>query len=108
MRSAGISISAGLPERMRSNGSIRVIQKFAEPETRRTKLATTTTSAIARPLAERPAWKELENHSKQILTQHLRTLFAADPERGRRMTTEASGVYLDYSKNRITDETLKL
>jgi glucose-6-phosphate isomerase len=70
-------------------------------------LATTTQSVITRPLAERPAWRELQNHSKKISKQHLRTLFADDPERGSRLTAEAAGIYLDYSKNRITDETLK-
>lgn len=59
-------------------------------------------------LTERPAWKELQIHSKKVRKQHLRKLFAADPERGSRMTAEGAGIYLDYSKNRITDETLKL
>jgi glucose-6-phosphate isomerase len=71
-------------------------------------LATTIPASITHPLTERSAWKELLNHSKQVGKQHLRTLFAADPERGRRMTAEATGIYLDYSKNRITDESLKL
>jgi glucose-6-phosphate isomerase len=71
-------------------------------------LATTIQSVITRSLTERPAWKELQNHSKKIRKQHLRTLFATDPERGQRMTAEAAGIYLDYSKNRITDDTLKL
>jgi glucose-6-phosphate isomerase len=61
-----------------------------------------------RPLTERPAWKQLEAHSKKIRKQHLRKLFDADAERGQRMTAEAAGIYLDYSKNRITDQTLKL
>jgi glucose-6-phosphate isomerase len=56
----------------------------------------------------RPAWKALEAHHKQIRDLHLRALFAADPKRGERMTAEAVGLYLDYSKNRITDETLTL
>lgn len=71
-------------------------------------LATTIQSVITRSLTERPAWKELQNHSKKVRKQHLRTLFATDPERGQRMTAEAAGIYLDYSKNRITDDTLKL
>ncbi len=54
------------------------------------------------------AWKALEDHQKKMREVHLRELFAADPGRGHRMTAEAAGVYLDYSKNRITDETLKL
>ncbi len=65
-------------------------------------------SATSRPLAELAAWNELEVHSQELRKQHLRTLFAADPERGTRMTAEAAGIYLDYSKNRITDETIKL
>jgi len=59
-------------------------------------------------LTERPAWKELETHLQTVREQHLRQLFAADPERGKRMTAEAAGIYLDYSKNRITDQTIKL
>src|SRR6186713_612958 len=60
------------------------------------------------PLTARPAWKDLTAHYERIRPQHLRALFAADPTRGERMTAEAAGLYLDYSKNRITDETLKL
>ncbi|MGE0826175.1 MAG: glucose-6-phosphate isomerase [Candidatus Binatia bacterium] len=60
------------------------------------------------PLTERPAWKALEVHSRQIREVHLRQLFADDPARGERMAAEAVGLYLDYSKNRLTDETLKL
>src|SRR5688572_10702266 len=60
------------------------------------------------PLTERPAWKALEAHYKHIAELHLRTLFAQDPKRGERMTAEAVGLYLDYSKNLVTDETLKL
>src|SRR6201991_3294079 len=60
------------------------------------------------PLAERQAWKALEAHYTSIRELHLRKLFADDPKRGERMTAEELGLYLDYSKNRITDETLKL
>ncbi len=60
------------------------------------------------PLTSRPAWKTLESHHQQVAGLHLRTLFADDPQRGERMTVEALGLFLDYSKNRITDETLKL
>ena len=60
------------------------------------------------PLTERPAWKALEAHHRSIRELHLRKLFADDPKRGERMTAEAMGLFLDYSKNRITDETLKL
>ncbi len=57
---------------------------------------------------KRPAWKALEAHAEKVREFHLRQLFADDPKRGERMTAEAAGIYLDYSKNRITDETLKL
>jgi glucose-6-phosphate isomerase len=60
------------------------------------------------PLTERPAWKALEAHYHQVRELHLRKLFGDDPGRGERMTAEAVGLYLDYSKNRITDQTLKL
>jgi glucose-6-phosphate isomerase len=60
------------------------------------------------PLRERVSWKALEQHHAEIGQQHLRDLFAADPGRGERLTAEAAGLYLDYSKNRITDETLRL
>jgi glucose-6-phosphate isomerase len=59
-------------------------------------------------VASRPIWKALEAHHRQIRELHLRKLFSDDPKRGQRFTTEAVGLYLDYSKNRITDETLKL
>ncbi len=59
-------------------------------------------------LTERGAWKALGNHFSKVRTLHLRDLFAADSKRGERMTAEAVGLYLDYSKNRITDETLEL
>ncbi len=59
-------------------------------------------------LTGRPAWKELELHFQRISKLHLRQFFADDPERGKRMTAEATGIYLDYSKNRITDQTLKI
>ena len=60
------------------------------------------------PLTERPAWKALEAHCETIRNLHLRQLFAEDPRRGTRLTAEAAGIYLDYSKNRITDETIRL
>src|ERR687892_693535 len=60
------------------------------------------------PLVERQAWNALEAHYKNVRELDLRKLFADDPKRGERMTAEAVGLYLDYSKNRITDETLKL
>jgi glucose-6-phosphate isomerase len=60
------------------------------------------------PLTERPAWKDLEAHFQKVRELHLRQLFAADPERGTHLTAEGAGIYLDYSKNRITDETIPL
>ena len=60
------------------------------------------------PLRSRPAWALLEQHYQKLKRVHLRQLFAADHGRGERLTSEAAGVYLDYSKNRITDETLQL
>jgi glucose-6-phosphate isomerase len=60
------------------------------------------------PLRERGAWKALENHHAEVGGLHLRQLFADDPERGERMTTDGAGLHLDYSKNRITDESLRL
>ena len=60
------------------------------------------------PLTRRPAWKALMAHFKQARAWHLRELFAEDPKRGERLTAEAVGLYLDYSKHRITDETLAL
>jgi len=59
-------------------------------------------------LTERPAWKELKTHHADIRDLPICQLFAEDPQRGERMTTQALGLYLDYSKNRITDETLRL
>jgi glucose-6-phosphate isomerase len=60
------------------------------------------------PLGERPAWKALQAHFQQIQGKQLRELFATDPARGERFTAETGGIFLDYSKNRITDETLNL
>jgi glucose-6-phosphate isomerase len=65
------------------------------------------TAGIA-PLPARPAWKALEAHHEKVRELHLRSLFAQDPKRGERLSAEAVGLYLDYSKNRITDETLDL
>jgi len=62
----------------------------------------------ATPLAQTAAWKALDAHFQTIRDTHLRKLFADDPARGERMTLEAEGLLLDYSKNRLTDETLKL
>ena len=64
------------------------------------------TTKIA-PITQHPAWKALEDHYQNVRALHLRELFAQDPRRGERMIAEAAGVYLDYSKNRITDETIR-
>jgi glucose-6-phosphate isomerase len=60
------------------------------------------------PLTQRPAWKSLQAHFDKVRNVHLRQLFADDPKRGERLTLEAAGLFLDYSKNRVTEETLKL
>ena len=60
------------------------------------------------PLRERKAWQALKRHHAEITGVPLRELFAADPGRGERLTAEAAGLYLDYSKNRVTDETMRL
>src|ERR1035438_7424356 len=62
----------------------------------------------AEPLTQSAAWTALRAHYQQVPDLHLRDLFAADPSRGERLTAEAVGLFLDYSKNRITDETVKL
>jgi glucose-6-phosphate isomerase len=60
------------------------------------------------PLRQHPAWKALEAHHREIASRRLRDLFAADPRRGERLSVPAEGIYLDYSKNRVTDDTLRL
>jgi glucose-6-phosphate isomerase len=70
--------------------------------------ATDATNQLSEPLTKRKAWKALQTHYEKIRDSHLRTLFADDSKRGERMTTEAAGIFLDYSKNRVTDETVKL
>ncbi len=67
-----------------------------------------TTAPSTTPLRARPAWAQLTAHHEAIGGVHLRELFAQDPTRGERMTAEGGGLYLDYSKNRITEETLRL
>ena len=65
-------------------------------------------TATTKTLTRRPAWKALAAHYKAVKALHLRDLFAADPKRGERFTAEEAGLFLDYSKNRITGETVKL
>ena len=60
------------------------------------------------PLTDRPAWKSLSTHAESIQQTTIKDLFAADPARGEQMSLEAEGLLLDYSKNRITAETLQL
>src|SRR5256886_3192247 len=60
------------------------------------------------PLTARPSWKALKSHQETMREVHLRTLFVDDAKRGDRLTAEAAGIFLDYSKNRVTDETLSL
>ena len=67
-----------------------------------------TDAATPTQLTQRPAWRALGDHYQKIRDVHLRTLFAEDSQRGERLTAEAAGLYLDYSKNRVTDETLPL
>jgi glucose-6-phosphate isomerase len=70
--------------------------------------ATVTATQGVTGLTKLKAWKALQTHYKKVRELHLRDLFAEDPARGERMTAEAAGLFLDYSKNRITDETVKL
>jgi glucose-6-phosphate isomerase len=63
---------------------------------------------IRKPLRERPAWRALEEHQQKSSVVHLRGLFHDDPGRGERLTASGAGLFLDYSKNRVTDETLQL
>jgi glucose-6-phosphate isomerase len=60
------------------------------------------------PLTQRPTWRTLENHYLTIKDIHLRNLFDEDPQRGERLSVQAVGLYADYSKHRVTDETLRL
>src|SRR6478735_161669 len=71
-------------------------------------IAATNGISLIKPLAHRQAWKALKTHYEQVRDVHLRTLFAMDADRGQRMTAEAVGLFLDYSKNRATDETIGL
>ncbi len=65
-------------------------------------------TAVQTPLTSLPAWKALQAHYEKVHSLHLRDLFRNDPQRGTRLTVEAEGIYFDYSKHRITDETLRL
>jgi glucose-6-phosphate isomerase len=66
------------------------------------------TSEVVEPPTKRKSWEALRAHYEKVRKSHLRELFAEDSKRGERLTAEAAGIFLDYSKNRITDETLRL
>ena len=66
------------------------------------------TSRVTEPPTKRKAWEALRAHYEKVQKSHLRELFAEDSKRGERLTAEAAGIFLDYSKNRVTDETLRL
>src|SRR3989454_9859850 len=86
----------------------RAVREGAREEERDAPEGRLRMSAGVRPLTERPAWNALQRHYEEIRSVHLRTLFADDPRRGERHTAEAAGLYLDYSKHRVTDETVRL
>jgi glucose-6-phosphate isomerase len=71
-------------------------------------MAARSETAVTRSRGKRALWRDLHDHHAAMQGRHLRSLFADDPARGERMTAEVAGVYLDYSKNRINDETLNL
>jgi glucose-6-phosphate isomerase len=77
------------------------------PRTNGSDLATDRAPSV-RPLRLRPAWTSLQTHFQNLKGVHLRQLFAEEPRRGERLAVEAAGIYLDYSKNRITEQTLQL
>ncbi len=65
-------------------------------------------AASVKPIPEPAAWQDLARHYEQVRGLQLKQLFADDPKRGERFTLQAAGIFLDYSKNRITDQTIKL
>lgn len=73
-----------------------------------TRAKRTLNAPTVKPLTKRKAWAALKAHHKQISRTHLRKLFADDSKRAERFTVEAAGIYLDYSKNLITEKTIKL
>src|ERR1700731_4284534 len=92
-----LSRTPGLVPNDGPEGSERLSQMPAQSEAPRT-----------RATSKHAIWKDIEDHHETRQGLHLQNLFAEDPARGERMTAEAAGVYLDYSKNRVDDETLKL
>src|SRR4051794_40335099 len=87
--------------------TIKILATGPPEESRGAKSNTSMTTAI-KSLTQRPAWKALQAHYEKCQALHLRKLFSRDPKRGERMTAEGVGLFLDYSKNRVTDQTLKL
>jgi glucose-6-phosphate isomerase len=79
----------------------------ASPELKHPELAGGQSPRV-RPLRMRPVWSLLEAHRRKLGDVHLRQLFAEDPDRGERLAAQGAGIYLDYSKNRVTDETVRL
>jgi len=128
---AGIDID-GLAARLQDEGAKSFVQSWSElmevmgagvlrsggqqqssrEKERSIKMATPATpgatSRFMEPPTKRKSWEALRAHFEKVRNLHLRELFAQDPQRGERLTADASGIFLDYSKNRITDETLKL
>jgi len=100
------SLSCRAAAETRSRGAAK-LRSPAKP-IRSMDMETVLETAKELPLTERAAWKALETHSKKARNHHLRDLFAAEPKRGERMTAQGAGIYLDYSKNRVTDRTVKL
>ena len=121
-RSAAAAVSRGrqrqcLPRRISAVGrrercSDAAASSFrnrrAERSERTPQMAARSETSRTRSTSKHAAWQALEDHYETMRDLHLRNLFADDPTRGERMTAEAAGVYLDYSKNRVNDETLKL
>src|ERR1700722_6618103 len=92
----------------RRNAESELSMAVASRPRKRPPATTSEQSTSVPPLRRRPAWALLEKHYQKLKAMHLRQLFANDRERGESLAVEAAGLYLDYSKNRITDETLKL
>jgi glucose-6-phosphate isomerase len=95
-----------IEERHNSQGELK--ETVAMGQSKRSPEQARKPSVSVQALRSRPAWASLEQHYRTVKDLHLRQLFAKDPKRGDRLTVEAAGIYLDYSKNRITDETLTL
>jgi glucose-6-phosphate isomerase len=95
-----------IEERHNSQGELK--ETVAMGQSKRSPEQARKQSVSVQALRNRPAWASLEQHCRTVKDLHLRQLFAEDRKRGDRLTVEAAGIYLDYSKNRITDETLTL